>query len=48
MNNARPTSFTFGKLRGNIYDFDNIGDVLAKHTHIRKKLLILLLLLKVK
>jgi quercetin dioxygenase-like cupin family protein len=33
MNNARLTSFTFGKLRGNIYDFDNIGDVLAKHTH---------------
>jgi quercetin dioxygenase-like cupin family protein len=32
-NPAKPTSFSFGKLRGTIYDFDDVDDVLARHSH---------------
>jgi len=33
MNPAKPTPFSFGNLKGTIYDFTSIGDVLAKHSH---------------
>ena len=32
-NPAKPTSFNFGKLYGTIYDFADVNDVLAKHSH---------------
>jgi len=33
MNPAKPTPFSFGNLNGTIYDFADIGDILAKHSH---------------